>query len=147
MGKIKIILAKSILLLKSEAKFARLRQKPSIFENRSAAYLGVCEQRITENRGFLPSIVEFSLRLLIYFYRFFISPFLGNHCRFYPSCSEYAVTAIHRFGVTHGVFLSIKRLLRCHPWHEGGIDPVPNQKPEVRGQKTEDRKTYEKSSA
>lgn len=87
--------------------------------------------------GKIKIILEKSILILIYTYRFFISPFLGNHCRFYPSCSEYAVTAIHRFGATHGVFLSIKRLLRCHPWHEGGCDPVPNQKSEARGQKTE----------
>ncbi len=58
-------------------------------------------------------------------YRFFLSPWLGNQCRFYPTCSAYALTAIERFGVVKGGWLALCRLLRCHPWHPGGVDPVP----------------------
>ncbi len=69
-----------------------------------------------------------ALILLIKCYRWFISPFLGQRCRFYPSCSQYAITAIERFGICRGSFLAGKRLLCCHPWHTGGIDPVPELK-------------------
>lgn len=58
-------------------------------------------------------------------YRYAISPLLGHNCRFYPSCSEYALTAIARYGVAKGLWLGARRLLRCHPWHDGGYDPVP----------------------
>jgi len=66
--------------------------------------------------------------LLIDGYRLVISPWLGSNCRFYPSCSAYARTAILRFGVLKGSWMSFRRLARCHPWHEGGIDPVPENK-------------------
>ena len=62
---------------------------------------------------------------LIRGYQLLISPLLGNHCRFYPSCSQYAREAIEYYGVLHGSWLAIRRLLRCHPWHPGGVDPVP----------------------
>jgi putative membrane protein insertion efficiency factor len=62
---------------------------------------------------------------LIKAYRYVISPWLGNHCRFYPSCSQYAIEAIEYHGAWRGAWLSIKRLLRCHPFHPGGYDPVP----------------------
>lgn len=68
------------------------------------------------------------LILLIQAYRYLISPLLGNHCRFYPSCSCYAQEAISRFGVFRGTLLAARRLSRCHPWHPGGIDPVPEKK-------------------
>lgn len=68
------------------------------------------------------------LILLLRAYRYAISPFLGQHCRYYPSCSEYAETAVNRFGPVRGGWLSIKRLSRCHPWHAGGIDLVPERK-------------------
>ncbi len=58
-------------------------------------------------------------------YRLLLSPFLGNHCRFYPSCSSYAETAIRSHGVLRGGWMALRRLARCHPWHEGGFDPVP----------------------
>ena len=62
---------------------------------------------------------------LINVYRYAISPFLGARCRFEPSCSAYAVEAIERHGVIHGVALAVRRVLRCHPWNPGGYDPVP----------------------
>ncbi len=68
------------------------------------------------------------LILLIRGYRRFVSPFLGPHCRFEPSCSAYAQQAIHRFGALRGSWLAILRILRCHPLHPGGYDPVPSVK-------------------
>lgn len=58
-------------------------------------------------------------------YRYAISPMLGNNCRFVPSCSEYAIDAIRRHGSSRGGWLAIRRLGRCHPWCDGGHDPVP----------------------
>ncbi|WP_372372027.1 membrane protein insertion efficiency factor YidD [Xanthomonas sp. NCPPB 1638] len=59
-------------------------------------------------------------------YKLFISPLLGPRCRFVPSCSEYAMTAIARFGPLRGCWLAARRLGRCHPFHPGGLDPVPD---------------------
>ena len=66
--------------------------------------------------------------LLIRFYQVAISPHLGKNCRFVPTCSQYATIAITRFGVIKGTYLTIRRLLKCHPFHEGGFDPVPEKK-------------------
>ena len=66
---------------------------------------------------------------LIRIYQMGISPVLGNHCRFYPSCSQYACEALERHGVLRGGWLAIRRVLRCHPWHPGGVDPVPEPPP------------------
>jgi hypothetical protein len=65
------------------------------------------------------------LRAIITLYRYCISPMLGSHCRFYPSCSAYALDALRLHGTLQGELLTRKRLCRCHPWHEGGYDPVP----------------------
>ena len=62
---------------------------------------------------------------LISLYQLMISPLLGQRCRFHPTCSEYAKEAIAAYGVIRGAWLSAGRLARCHPWHEGGFDPVP----------------------
>jgi putative membrane protein insertion efficiency factor len=62
---------------------------------------------------------------LIRGYQVLLSPWLGNHCRFHPSCSSYALTAVERHGALRGSGFALRRLLRCHPWHPGGIDPVP----------------------
>lgn len=67
-----------------------------------------------------------ALKLLIRIYRLGISPMLGPTCRFYPSCSCYAEEAIERHGALRGSYLTARRLLRCHPWHPGGYDPVPS---------------------
>lgn len=64
---------------------------------------------------------------LIRGYQYLLSPWLGNHCRFYPSCSAYAITALERHGAMRGSWLAALRLLRCHPWSAGGIDQVPEK--------------------
>lgn len=65
---------------------------------------------------------------MIDFYRYFISPLFPQTCRFYPTCSQYAKDSILEFGVFKGLFYSFKRLLKCHPYHHGGYDPVPHHK-------------------
>ncbi|MCW8801595.1 membrane protein insertion efficiency factor YidD [Desulfobacter hydrogenophilus] len=65
------------------------------------------------------------LSILIRFYQIFISPLLGTHCRYEPSCSHYALEAIQKYGSIKGSILAIKRILRCHPFRPGGYDPVP----------------------
>ena len=72
-----------------------------------------------------PSIGARLLLLPIYFYRYCISPLIGPRCRFYPTCSTYAVEAIKLHGAIKGGWLAAKRIVRCHPWNEGGEDPVP----------------------
>lgn len=71
--------------------------------------------------------------ILLFFlraYQLCISPFLGQNCRFYPTCSQYAMEAISTHGCVKGLFLAICRLCKCHPWHAGGSDPVPPKKNE-----------------
>lgn len=62
---------------------------------------------------------------LVRVYQLTISPLLGQNCRYYPSCSQYALVAIQRHGVVRGCWLAIRRLARCHPWTPGGVDHVP----------------------
>ena len=62
---------------------------------------------------------------LIEGYRLLLSPFFGTQCRYYPTCSAYAREAIETHGAARGTWLAVKRVLRCHPWHAGGVDPVP----------------------
>ena len=71
--------------------------------------------------------MRFMLRAIIKIYKFFISPLLGDNCRFYPSCSSYSIEAFEKHGVFIGFYLTLRRLLKCHPFHEGGIDPVPEK--------------------
>lgn len=61
---------------------------------------------------------------LLRFYKAFISPLLPSACRYQPTCSEYMLEAVGRYGAARGVWLGLRRLLRCHPFHEGGFDPV-----------------------
>jgi len=65
------------------------------------------------------------LLLLLRAYKLGISPFMGQNCRFYPSCSDYAAEAVRLHGPAHGSMLAARRLCKCHPWHPGGLDPVP----------------------
>lgn len=64
---------------------------------------------------------------LIRVYQWLVSPLLGPRCRFHPSCSRYAVTALRRFGAVRGTWLTLRRVVRCHPLNPGGIDPVPER--------------------
>lgn len=73
------------------------------------------------------NLVQSVFLIVIRVYRLLLSPWLGNNCRFHPSCSHYAEEAIRQHGALKGGWLAIKRLGKCHPWHEGGIDPVPPQ--------------------
>ena len=63
--------------------------------------------------------------LLIKFYRLFLSPLKPPSCRYIPTCSEYAFIAIEKYGALKGGWMAVKRILRCHPFHKGGYDPVP----------------------
>ncbi len=73
--------------------------------------------------------MKHALIALIELYRTYVSPTRMPTCRFTPTCSEYAVTALHRHGLWMGVSLTVVRLLKCGPWHPGGWDPVPPQSP------------------
>lgn len=70
-------------------------------------------------------ILKKVLILLIKTYRKYISPLKPPSCRFYPTCSQYAIEAIEKYGAMKGSFLAIRRILRCHPFNPGGYDPVP----------------------
>lgn len=65
------------------------------------------------------------LRILIRMYQLTVSPLLGPRCRFHPTCSDYGLEAIRKHGAARGTWLTCRRVCRCHPWHAGGIDPVP----------------------
>ena len=67
-----------------------------------------------------------ALIALIKLYRYAISPYLAPSCRYTPSCSSYAIEAVERFGIFRGSWMAVRRISRCHPWHEGGYDPVPD---------------------
>lgn len=67
--------------------------------------------------------------LIIRFYQKFISPLKPPSCRFHPTCSQYGIEAISRFGAIKGGYLTIRRILKCHPFHKGGWDPVPEKWP------------------
>lgn len=66
-----------------------------------------------------------TLLALLQLYRYTLSPLLGQHCRFEPSCSQYATTVLQRHGLWRGSYLTLRRLLRCHPWGGSGYDPAP----------------------
>lgn len=62
---------------------------------------------------------------MIRIYQWTLSPLIGPRCRFHPTCSDYAIEALGRYGAVRGTGLALRRLARCHPWHAGGVDPVP----------------------
>ncbi|MCF7847781.1 MAG: membrane protein insertion efficiency factor YidD [Kiritimatiellales bacterium] len=69
--------------------------------------------------------------LLVRFYQKAISGWLGPHCRFHPTCSNYCIEALRRHGMVRGLWLTFKRVCKCHPFHPGGIDPVPEKKTRI----------------
>jgi uncharacterized protein len=73
----------------------------------------------------LAGLVSMPLVALIRLYQYAISPMLGRRCRFFPSCSEYTLEALRRYGPVKGLWLGLRRIIRCHPWHPGGYDPLP----------------------
>ena len=80
-----------------------------------------------KNYYFLKEINRYISKLLIYlvrFYQKFISPLKGPTCRFYPTCSQYSIEAIKKYGALKGIYLTMRRLLKCHPFHTGGYDPL-----------------------
>ncbi|MGO8885242.1 MAG: membrane protein insertion efficiency factor YidD [Streptosporangiaceae bacterium] len=83
------------------------------------------ERQQARGQGRRPSAAARLLAVLIVGYQRFISPLLGPHCRFYPSCSAYALEAVRVHGAVRGTWLAARRLSRCHPFHPGGLDPVP----------------------
>jgi len=64
------------------------------------------------------------VKILIIFYQRYISPWFPSSCRFYPTCSQYTLEAVEKYGVGRGLFLGVKRITRCHPFHPGGYDPL-----------------------
>lgn len=75
--------------------------------------------------AFLHDLPKRFLLALLRFYKREISPYLPPSCRFVPTCSEYAMQAVAKYGAVKGGYLAIRRILRCHPFHPGGYDPVP----------------------
>ena len=75
---------------------------------------------------------------LIRLYQLLLSPLLGANCRFEPTCSVYATEAIKRYGVIKGGYLSFRRLIKCHPFHEGGYDPVPQNDEDIKPKSNKD---------
>lgn len=73
-------------------------------------------------------VLRWLVVLPIRLYQWLLSPMVGQRCKYYPSCSEYAVQAVQRFGILRGVVLAGWRLLRCNPWSHGGFDPVDDQR-------------------
>ena len=93
-------------------------------------------QRETGKR---PSAAAWLLILLLNGYRRFVSPLLAPRCRFYPSCSAYALEAVQLHGALRGSWLAARRLSRCHPFHAGGLDPVPVPRSKAGAAETESR--------
>ena len=75
---------------------------------------------LKEINGYLSKLLIYLVR----FYQKFISPLKGPTCRFYPTCSQYSIEAIRKYGALKGIYLTIRRLLKCHPFHPGGYDPL-----------------------
>lgn len=84
-----------------------------------------CTQYRSISNQTIGKLAALPLISLIRIYQWCISPMLGPHCRFQPSCSAYAIGCLHTHGLLRGIWLSLNRIRKCHPWHEGGSDPVP----------------------
>ena len=80
----------------------------------------------------LARVPQVTLIGLVRLYQLALRPLIGAHCRFHPHCSAYAIEAIDRHGAARGAWLSFTRVLRCNPWHPGGLDPVPEPSPKPR---------------
>ncbi len=74
--------------------------------------------------GKMRKVISYPFILLIRLYQVIISPLLGQRCRFYPSCSQYMIEAIEKKGLLRGMWMGLLRILKCHPFHPGGYDPV-----------------------
>ena len=72
-------------------------------------------------------ILSYPLIIIIKFYQLFISPMLGQNCRYLPTCSEYTIQSIEKFGLIKGFYISLKRVSKCHPWGSQGYDPIPKK--------------------
>ena len=70
------------------------------------------------------NLLTYFIIKLIRIYKFLISPLLGDSCRYFPTCSDYSIESLRTYGLFKGLFLSLKRILSCHPWGDGGFDPV-----------------------
>ena len=73
------------------------------------------------------NIFTYILIKFIKIYKLLISPLLGSSCRYFPTCSDYSIEALEEFGFIKGIYFSIRRILKCHPWGKGGFDPVKKQ--------------------
>ncbi|MDA0345119.1 MAG: membrane protein insertion efficiency factor YidD [Proteobacteria bacterium] len=73
----------------------------------------------------MSKLINFILILPIKMYQIVLSPLIGPSCRFNPTCSQYAIQAITKYGALKGLYLALKRIIRCHPWGESGNDPIP----------------------
>ena len=96
-------------------RFARHSEEPALWKKE---YKKVMEEKKKRNP------IKRLMILMIRFYQKFISPLFPPTCRYYPTCSTYFIQALEKYGVIKGSYLGIKRILRCHPWHEGGYDPL-----------------------
>lgn len=74
----------------------------------------------------MQTLLKKGVKLIFHLYRLLLGPFIGDVCRFYPTCSHYSEEAIYEHGFLKGCLLTLKRLLKCHPFHKGGYDPVPS---------------------
>ena len=82
--------------------------------------------------GKIIDVIVKCLILIIRTYQYLLSPLVGQSCRFHPSCSFYAIDAFKIHGLTYGCYLTLRRLFRCHPWCQGGLDPIPEKKDHVK---------------
>ena len=73
------------------------------------------------------NILTYILIKIIKYYKYLISPLLGHSCRYFPTCSEYSIEALEEYGLFKGIYISIKRILSCHPWGKGGFDPLKKE--------------------